>query len=470
MKKLVKKSDLISYILAISVCLSGLEYVLTDAYEMTTQVARSILPLSVTGLLISLHFNIEREKSRDRNMIIGFLVAAISFLSLTQFLYSNTTLTTFNWLYTYGLIGVLVFTIKGEDIRNYTIPRYLKVLKVPFVAMGYGLKKLKATIPQLSSDKVDEIVKGVWITIPILIILTVLFSSADAIYAQRVSDLFDLDIEFGSFYSVVRFSLMTLLYFGTLLYGIKWTGTTEKGQNQAGTNTLSALQNKIILAPINLLFFSFVLLQFNYLFGGIDNIGIDGMTYAEYARRGFFELIIIGFFIFGVLRTISLYQDGKNIQAMGAYKILSIALIAQTFVILYSSFVRMNLYIDTYGYTWLRLLVQFARVFLVVTFTLLTHHIYTNLKSKYLDFYIFMLITTLVVLLNLINPEGLIVRQNIKRYEKTGKIDINYLMLNLSKDAADEVLEFEKQVDDEQVQRRIDENLWYYEDIGVLEY
>ncbi len=36
-----------------------------------------------------------------------------------------------------------------------------------------------------------------------------------------------------------------------------------------------------------------MILQFTYLFGGTDNINVEGFTYSEYAVRGFFELVAV---------------------------------------------------------------------------------------------------------------------------------------------------------------------------------
>ena len=49
----------------------------------------------------------------------------------------------------------------------------------------------------------------------------------------------------------------------------------------------------MVLAGVALLFAAFVLVQFRYFFGGAQNIGIEGYTFAEYARRGYGELMAV---------------------------------------------------------------------------------------------------------------------------------------------------------------------------------
>ena len=49
-----------------------------------------------------------------------------------------------------------------------------------------------------------------------------------------------------------------------------------------------------MLVVVDLLFLAFVLVQFRYLFGGAELVrGLTGMSYADYARRGFFELVAV---------------------------------------------------------------------------------------------------------------------------------------------------------------------------------
>ena len=56
-----------------------------------------------------------------------------------------------------------------------------------------------------------------------------------------------------------------------------------------------------MLLVLDLLFLAFVALQGAYLFGGQDTLAAGGMTYAEYARRGFFELLVAAFVVGGLV-------------------------------------------------------------------------------------------------------------------------------------------------------------------------
>ena len=80
---------------------------------------------------------------------------------------------------------------------------------------------------------------------------------------------------------------------------------------------LGWIESIIILLGIDLLFAFFVGIQFKYFFGGQTNIHIDGFTFAEYARKGFSELVIvavISLLIMQILNSIGKRQTWKTIH------------------------------------------------------------------------------------------------------------------------------------------------------------
>src|SRR6185369_16696657 len=57
--------------------------------------------------------------------------------------------------------------------------------------------------------------------------------------------------------------------------------------------SIGIIESLIVLGSVDLLFAAFVLIQFAYFFGGQRNISLEGLTYSDYARRGFFELVAV---------------------------------------------------------------------------------------------------------------------------------------------------------------------------------
>ena len=118
-----------------------------------------------------------------------------------------------------------------------------------------------------------------------------------------------------------------------------------------------------MLIVLDVLFAAFVALQVAYLFGGLDTLAAIALTYAEYARRGFFELVavvvLVGALVLGLEAVVA--------HRSRAYVVAILALVALTAVVLASSFLRLRLYQDAYGWTELRFYVLAAIGFLAIT-------------------------------------------------------------------------------------------------------
>ena len=67
----------------------------------------------------------------------------------------------------------------------------------------------------------------------------------------------------------------------------------------------------IILVLVDIVFGAFVALQLAYLFGGLDTLTAVGMTYSDYARRGFFELIAAACLAGGLVIVLELHARAQ---------------------------------------------------------------------------------------------------------------------------------------------------------------
>ena len=59
--------------------------------------------------------------------------------------------------------------------------------------------------------------------------------------------------------------------------------------------SLGGIEIGTVLGCLNILFLAFIVVQFRYFFGGTAQVQVaPGLSYAVYARRGFFELVTVG--------------------------------------------------------------------------------------------------------------------------------------------------------------------------------
>lgn len=75
---------------------------------------------------------------------------------------------------------------------------------------------------------------------------------------------------------------------------------------------LGFVELSIVLGSVVTLFTIFVVMQFQYFFGGHTNINVEGFTYSEYARRGFGELVTVAFFALLMLLTFKRHYQTRN--------------------------------------------------------------------------------------------------------------------------------------------------------------
>jgi Domain of unknown function (DUF4173) len=189
------------------------------------------------------------------------------------------------------------------------------------------------------------------------------------------------------------------------------------------------------LVVVDLLFLAFVLVQLRYLFGGRGLVEARvHLTYAQYARHGFFELLAVSLLVFPLLLAADYLTRGAGRRAR-LVRVLSVALVALVLVVMASALQRMRLYQREYGLTELRIYATGVIVWLGCVFVLLAA---TVLRGRPRAFASGAVVAGFVatLALNVLNPDALIARTNLDR----PKIDVAYVS-RLSADAVPTLLQ-----------------------------
>ncbi|MHA6629513.1 DUF4153 domain-containing protein [Pseudonocardia sichuanensis] len=195
--------------------------------------------------------------------------------------------------------------------------------------------------------------------------------------------------------------------------------------------------------PIGLLvglFTLFVGVQFATLFGSDDHVlRTTGLTYAEYARSGFWQLLAVTVLALGVVLLTSRFAPAPTPADRAWKRGLLAALTVLTLVIVASALSRMWLYQEAYGFTTLRLLVLACEMWLGACFLLVLVAV-VRLRAR--PVVREMAAAGLVALLALavLDPERFIAAHNVARHAVTGQLDQTYLA-TLSADAVPALLE-----------------------------
>jgi hypothetical protein len=173
---------------------------------------------------------------------------------------------------------------------------------------------------------------------------------------------------------------------------------------------MGATECLVVLVTLDALFASFVVIQAAYLFGGLDTLAATGMTYADYARRGFFELLAAAFLVAGLI----LGFEALVSRRTRAYVIAAMVLVGLTVVVLGSSLLRLRLYQDAYGWTELRFYVLAAIAWLAIGALATIAALATN-RTRWLLHFMVIVSVLFGVGFNLIGPVRFIAEQNVAR-------------------------------------------------------
>jgi hypothetical protein len=196
---------------------------------------------------------------------------------------------------------------------------------------------------------------------------------------------------------------------------------------------LGFTESAVVLGCVAFLFLTFVIVQFQYFFGGETNIGVQGYTYSQYARRGFNELVIVAFFSLLLILGLSTITRRENETQKKVYSGLSVAVVGLVMVILVSAYQRISMAIAWHGFSRLRL---YPRVFLIWLGILLLAVVILEIfrRERYFAFAVVLACIGFAVSLTLVNVDAAIVRHNIPRSLKGRNLNVAHLA-SLSSDA-----------------------------------
>ena len=282
------------------------------------------------------------------------------------------------------------------------------------------------------------VVRGVVLALPLLLVFGGLFIAADAVFADLVLGLLRIDLE------RLASHLALVCFFGWVAVGYAYgfvTGTRLPVPRSLADRRpwLGLTEVGIALGLLAALFAAFVAVQFRYLFGGAALVEVTpGLTYAEYARRGFFELVVVVALMLPVLLAADWLLRRERPRDEAVFRALTAVQLVLLVGVLASALHRMRLYLAAYGLTEARF---YATSFLLWLTVVLLWFVATVLRGRRRWFAFGALVSAFAVAaaLPVLNPDALIVRTNLARAEAGAELDVAYIS-DLSADAAPAVI------------------------------
>jgi len=276
------------------------------------------------------------------------------------------------------------------------------------------------------------------IAAPVVLVLVLLFASADPVLARGRDAIYNVFGDWADFPRIVFGLLLALFVLGaySATRAVRATSGTKAEPRQNGVARIGLTERRIVLVAAAAVSWLFVLLQLSYLFGASPAIAGSGVTFAEYAHRGFGELTvaatIAGLLIIAAHDTVSTRHDR---QARNAITWPSLALLAAVVCILVSAFHRIMLYEDAYGFTTMRVYGQAYMLLALAILFVVAWHVWRSLDVRALARQIMTIALATLTFLVFWNGDEWVANANLDRYAHTGKIDIQYLARDLSLDA-----------------------------------
>lgn len=318
----------------------------------------------------------------------------------------------------------------GKPLRETIVLDYLVSLR------SLPSRCLLAAIPlwrqidfsaHIADPRLRSFSRGALLAAPIIVVFTCLFSSADVVFARYVLR------------AINFFSPMTLRHL-LVTFVLGWVATgllVGVSENHLQSRrpprkwlSLGTHDTAAFLGSVAVLFLVFVYAQLGYLFGGREVIDSTvGLTVAEYARSGFFELLAVAALTIMLLIAVASTECDRRV-----FRPLGAVLIACVMIILASAAQRMWLYVTEFGLTIDRLTAIAVIAWLAFSLLLFAA---TVLRDRTKDFAIGLIISGIAVAfaLAIANPARIVAETNVTRGKQIGEdADVPYL-LSLGSDA-----------------------------------
>jgi hypothetical protein len=348
----------------------------------------------------------------------------------------------------FGALSLFALQMHGVRLRAARITEYALGLAASGANVAIGALLLTQNDfrwQEMSrhGQRVGAAAVGVGLAIPLLLVFGGLLMSADPGFERIVRSLVDWD--FSTIAShIVLAGVIAWTSAGYLrplargtdhVLGVGGTMLAKAPRKPA----LGILELGIPLGALCLTFLVFVVLQARYLFGGEAVIlETAGLTYAEYARGGFFELVTAATLLLPVLLGAEWLLDQTKPKSVGRFRALSATLLVLIGLIMLSAVQRMRLYMDAYGLTQDRFYAMAFMIWIGVVLALFGATVLRGMRDRFA----FGAVTTgfaTLAILNVMNPDAVIVRANLARAEAGAELDLEYAA-RLNADAIPELV------------------------------
>lgn len=269
--------------------------------------------------------------------------------------------------------------------------------------------------------RLAPLARGALVAVPVVIGFSLLLTSADAVFGRALDEAlhlpFDLDavVRHGTFAILAAFLVggpVAIAVGAPSALGGPAEVPVDDGSHTAAATATSrsgVTEVLVVVVAVDVLFALFAAVQVVYLFGGTDTLAAVGMSYSDYARQGYFQLV-------GVVALAGLLLLGAHavVGRTRAFLVAAITLLVLTAFILASAALRLGLYQGAYGWTELRFFVAASIGWLAVCVVLALAMLSAN-RMRWLPHGLAMSAAAVTLAISAIGPQAFVIHQNLAR-------------------------------------------------------
>lgn len=366
------------------------------------------------------------------------LLVPIALLSACFALYDNMVLASLNSLLLYALVALQLAAMTGNRLyKTFSIGLLIDSLHagvvLPLANMAAPFRALRRK-PDANgkTGRIGPVLIGLALSVPLLIIVLALLSSADIVFENGLNRIFSFlnqhIIEY--MFKVFLGAIAAIPLFG-LLSALRRNKRIDGMKRKIDSGRLKVLDAGIIgtvLILLNAVYLVFIAVQLGYLLDAFSSILSAGYNYSSYARRGFFELMGVVFINLGVISLSFLLSKRTGHGGTATLKAMETSLVILTLFLIASAFSKMAMYMDAYGLSLLRVYTSWFMLLCAIVFIAILVKLYVQ-KFALTRFCSFAFVA-LFLALNYANVDARIPQYNIYRYtsgiSKTVDVEIFY--------------------------------------------
>ena len=394
-------------------------------------------PFFVVGTLCFFFFSMQKLGVPYKKDSIFYIVSVV-LLGISNCLTNSKPLLFMNVCGIFLLTFILMIHTVYMD-KSWNFPKYFgalaKMVGTVFTCVFRPFSDMVSYFDAQKRQKTSKksyslpILIGIAITIPILLIMTLLLASADVVFSHMLDNLFstiNISTNFG-----IGF-LTIVVFFGS--YAVNAALSMKNIKEEISDHRIfEPVIAIIVTAALSVLYLTFSTIQILYLF--IGNMRLpNGYTYSGYARQGFFQLLTVCILnLIIVLVCLHLFRENMVL------KVILTVISGCTFIMILSSALRMIMYINRYHLTFLRVFVLWALAVIFLLMIGVTLFIYMNKFPLFT--YSMLIVTVFYIGLSFAHPDYWIARYNLKAAHQEysddyDKYDSKGYLASLSADAA----------------------------------